>query len=205
VSRAATVFDGNLIYFAGGSNCGGIKGIGSYDPANNIWDCAYAYFPDTWSGGSLYFGGFVDASAAWSGQYVYIFGGEKRSSDGSLNSYDAIWRFDPATRSVSEMTAKMPAKISLTTAVFDGDRAWIFGGYDDHGGTTSNKDFVITYDPSSDEATLVDHLPIAYQGAPDSLWASAWDADSSTAYITSDAPSYLKPPYGPIVMPYKID
>ncbi|MBI4392802.1 MAG: S8 family serine peptidase [Euryarchaeota archaeon] len=85
-------------------------------------------------------------SAAWNGQYAYVFGG----NDG--NYLDQIVRVDVVTMKATTMAAKLPAGREGTSAVWTGTFAYIFGG---ESGPYSRSSGIVRYDPGTDTASLM--------------------------------------------------
>ena len=81
-------------------------------------------------------------SAIWDGNNAYIFGGDLSVMfDSHLNE---IVRFNPATGKVIVLPAPdtLPTVRVYTSAIWDGRRAYIFGGYDG-----DNLDDIVLFDP----------------------------------------------------------
>lgn len=117
-------------------------------------------------------------SAIWDGSNAYIFGGG--SSGGKL---DDIVRFNPSTGVVTLMenidsSIKLPTPRSLTSAIWDGSNAYIFGG----DGPSGKLDDIVRFNPSTGVVTLMEtirpttKLPSGRQSMP-AVW------DGSNAYI----------------------
>jgi hypothetical protein len=161
--QGAAVWDGSNAYFFGGGNqTGPMNQILRYNPSSNTITTMSATLLDP----------VTDPCAVWSGQYVYLFGGYK--APGSTS--DKISRYNPTMDTITEMSAKLPTYSSplySVSAVWTGNEAFLFGGYD--GG--SYYDLILKYDPTLDQTTIMtEKLPFAVK------WTSAvWTGNC--AYI----------------------
>jgi lysophospholipase L1-like esterase/N-acetylneuraminic acid mutarotase len=121
------------------------------------------------------------ASSVWDGQHAYVFGGETQRSDGSTYVSRQIIRVDPATGSRS-VVAYLPTARSRTSAIWDGQSAYIFGGWKIIGDYSSNSLLkeVVRYTPSTNSVTVMTtSLPLA--GAIHH--STVWDPVSKSAHI----------------------
>lgn len=113
------------------------------------------------------------ASAVWTGEFVYIFGGTAVVDDTSVRT-DEIVRYDPATDTTILMSAKLPTGRKGTSAVWDGQHAYVFGGVDEN---KSRLDEILRYDPETDSIEIMAAtLPTGRHGT-----AAIWTGDH--AYI----------------------
>lgn len=86
---------------------------------------------------------------------VFIFGGEL---PGSYIYTDRIWKFDPETSVVTELSARLPSALCCGAAVWDnGQYVWLLGG-----GGPARRDTVWRYDIVTDSLTSTSYrLPSA--------------------------------------------
>lgn len=121
------------------------------------------------------------ASSVWDGRNVYVFGGETRRSDGSTYVSRQIIRVDPATGDRT-IVAHLPTQRSRTSAIWDGQSAYIFGGWKyigDYSSSSMLKE-VVRYTPSTNTVTtMTTSLPLA--GAIQH--STIWDPVSKSAHI----------------------
>ncbi len=90
-------------------------------------------------------------SAVWDGQYAYVFGGHYYDpSDYTTHYLDDIVRFDPSTGNVTLLSVSLPTGRSATSAVWDGQYAYIFGGI----GGSSRTD-IVRFDPATGNVTTL--------------------------------------------------
>ncbi len=112
--RTSAVWNGQFAYIFGGS---GSNEIIRFDPKTENVTKLNVSLPT----------GRDSTSAFWDGQYAYIFGGH-RKYNGTHYHYDEIIRFDPITEDVTVLDTHLPSPIGLTSAVWTGQYAYIFGG-----------------------------------------------------------------------------
>lgn len=121
------------------------------------------------------------ASSVWDGNNVYVFGGETQRSDGSTYVSRQIIRVDPATGSRT-VVALLPTARSRTSAIWDGQSAYIFGGWEIIGDYSSNSLLkeVVRYTPSTNTVTtMTTSLPLA----GNIHHSTIWDPVSKSAHI----------------------
>lgn len=121
------------------------------------------------------------ASSVWDGRNVYVFGGETKRSDGSTYVSRQIIRVNPATGSRT-VVAYLPTARSRTSAIWDGESAYIFGGWKKIGDYSSSSLLkeVVRYTPSTNSVTtMTTSLPLA--GAIQH--STVWDPASRSAHI----------------------
>lgn len=119
VHDAAAAFDGDRAYVFGGDSpvcSGGVcDDIVRFDPDQPKATVADATLPKSRSA----------MSAAWTGNYVYLFGGWKASQT------DAIERYNPRTDILQTHDERLPSPRAQTSAVFTGEDMYVFAGHDD--------------------------------------------------------------------------
>jgi len=115
----------------------------------------------------------AQTSAIWDGNNAYIFGGWGRPSGSYLRLYDDIVRFTPSNGTV-KVVAYLPSPRAETSAIWDGNNAYIFGGWDG----TSSLDEIIRFDPSTGTVTK---LSLSALPSPRIRTSAIWDG--SNAYI----------------------
>jgi hypothetical protein len=113
------------------------------------------------------------SSAIWDGTNAYIFGGMYVDNSSQIHYSDEIVRFNPDTNEVVTMNATLPTARALTSAVWDGRYAYVFGGQSN--GT--DLDEILRYDPSTD---ILQVLPVKL---PFNSEASMAVWNGSAAYI----------------------
>lgn len=157
-SYISAVWAENAAYIFGGCNDGSqcrqapTREIVKFDPSTNTASVV-ALLPTAR----------VASSAVWTGQFAYIFGGDSCGPHGPCKLNDIV-RFDPATGSVQRMNARLPMGLLSSSAVWDGQHAYLFGGHV-NGGPTNQ---ILRYDPVADKVVaLATTLPTAL------YWTSA--------------------------------
>jgi hypothetical protein len=165
----SAIWDGSNAYIFGGSESPGyLDDIVRFNPPTGTPTILASTLPTArwWT------------SAIWDGSNAYIFGG--RDSSGYL---DDIVRFNPSTGVVTRMedidsSIILPTPRELTSAIWDGSNAYIFGG-----DTPSVKsDDIVRFNPSTGIVTLMEDinpaikLPSGRQSMP-AVW------DGINAYI----------------------
>jgi len=112
-------------------------------------------------------------SVVWTGEYAYSFGGYDGPYS-NISRLDKIFRFDPITGETIELPSKLPSPRQATTAVWDGQYAYVFGGW---GNGIERFDDIVRFDPVTGEViTLTAKLP-----TPRATYSSVWDGQY--AYI----------------------
>lgn len=107
------------------------------------------------------------ASAVWTGSRMLVFGGKWQSLNSHLGVNDHIVHFDPQTYAVTVSSAKLPSPRAHAAAIWDGTRAYVFGGRYGWG----DLDEIVRYDPETQTAqTLPVRLP-----SPLSGMSAIWD------------------------------
>lgn len=159
----ATIWDGRHVYLFGPGGTNDLSTIHRFDPA----DLSVKLMPGRLPAG-------VGASAVWTGEFAYVFGGHTASGGVS----DAITRFDPGTGEAMPMKAKLPTARYRTVAVWDGQAAYILGGTRVPGCFVCPAlDEIVRFDPASDRTELLDvRLPLP-RFAPALVWTG------KTAYL----------------------
>lgn len=98
-------------------------------------------------------------ASAWTGQYVYLLGGEYPMTQD-------IVRFDPSTETFTTMPTTLPTKLSNMGSGWDGHAIYLFGGAD----PGAIRDTIYRYDPSLGTVTLMNsHFP-TYRYSPGVAW-----------------------------------
>lgn len=94
------------------------------------------------------------STAVWTGKYAYIFGGYH--GDDPNYCLDDIVRFDPGSNTVKTLSVKLPTGRDRTSSVWDGEYAYIFGGYEEYNWL----DEIVCFNPTSNSvSTLTATLP----------------------------------------------
>lgn len=107
------------------------------------------------------------SSAVWDGKDAYIFGGWYVDETNRAQYLDDIVRFNPDANEVVTMKARLPMGRAFTTAVRDGQYAYIFGGQSEYvNGTGVDLDEILRYDPSTDTIEVLQvKLPFGTEAA----------------------------------------
>lgn len=167
-AETASAWDGRHAYVFGGIS----YGLGwtlsdeilRYDPSTDTLTTMRARLPY----------GLAGASAVWSGEYAYVFGGRAPRAQGGSNLSDLIFRYDPVHDEISTMGARLPQGRDLASAVWDGRSALLFGG--EMGDTYSAE--ILRYDPATDRVTtMLATLPSARMGS-----SAVWDGHAALVF-----------------------
>jgi len=106
-----------------------------------------------------------DSGAVWTGQYAFLFGGWTGQTQ-----LDKIYRYNPATDTVTTMNARLPTPRDLVSAVWTGQYAFLFGGTD----SSVHYDQILRYNPSTDTLTVMNaRLPQASFGTA-AVWTGQY-------------------------------
>jgi N-acetylneuraminic acid mutarotase len=151
ISRAATsaVWDGQNAYIFGGwtgnsTNRDQLDDIVKFNPMTNEVTTMTAKF----STGRAY------TSAAWDGQYAYVFGGQSSLPNGTGIDLDEIVRYDPSTDILQTLPVRLPFGSEGASAVWAGSAAYMFGGVDVfHGTNPANGIVKMTIKTGSNQST----------------------------------------------------
>lgn len=108
---------------------------------------------------------------------AYILGGR----NATLEDLDGIVRFDPDLAQVETIGA-LPSPRSEAGTVWDGTRAYLFGGV--HGRTVLDE--IVAFDPQAGTATVVGHLPHPRAGI-----TAFWDDDDQPSLGCPGGCAYL--------------
>ena len=150
----SAVFTGRYYYVFGGTTCIGncaVNEIARFDLANHDATTIATTLPSPR----------MFTSAVWDGgNFVYIFGGEQSWNGAFLSE---ILRFDIRDESISILPVTLPGGLMGTSAIWDGQYAYIFGGF-----SGSPRTEIFKFDPLTNSIFQVGNLP--YAG---SYWASA--------------------------------
>jgi len=184
IQGAASVWDGTNAYIFGGSShvAGPFNHILRYNPSTGSISSMSAVLPDP----------VVDFPAVWTGQYVYLFGGYVAP----LHTSDKIVRYNPLTDAITVMSAKLPTyafPLYSMSAIWDGNYAYLFGGYDGY----SYYDHILKYDPVNDQITVTGaRLPTGIKWTS-AVWSGtyAYIFGGRTAYGVSDEIARYDPAY----------
>lgn len=96
------------------------------------------------------------ASAVWTGEAAYVFGGESCLTTIDCTFTDQILRFDPTAGTVVVTDARLPTPRAHGSAVWDGRHAYLLGGIDETGAL----DQIVRFDPATGAVeTLAAKLP----------------------------------------------
>lgn len=115
------------------------------------------------------------ASAVWDqrSNVAYVFGGITRQGTTSPD----IVRFDPVARTALVEPTALPTPRYGTSAVWDGNYAYIFGG--NNGGVGTSREEIVRYDPLTKVATVMGaRLPTGRFGS-----SAVWDPTNKVAYV----------------------
>jgi hypothetical protein len=109
----------------------------------------------------------ADSAAIWDGKDAYIFGGWCINEPNQIQYLDDIVRFNPDTDEVVTMKAKLPTGRAFTSAAWDGQYAYVFGGRSElANGTGIDLDEIVRYDPSTDTVQVLPvKLPFGTEAA----------------------------------------
>lgn len=140
--------------------------IQRYDPQTDTISRMGATLPARPAGVASGTWGHMATSAVWTGSVAYIFGGE-----GYPGGWNEIYRYDPATDTLTTMGARLPSGRWGTSAAWDGRYAYVFGGTRADAWSDGNLDEILRYDPVADSVTtLAARLP-----SRRSYTAAVWD------------------------------
>jgi len=160
----SSVWTGEAVYVFGGLSWTG----GSSDFSDEI----VRYEPDT---GNVTV---MDARLPWKGAAASsVWDDRSRPEAGCPEGCayvfwkDTVTRYDPSTDTVEEMNASLPNRVTETTAVWTGQRAYIFGGQVGF----SSVDQILRYDPVNDTVTKLEE---SFPGPRESM-ASVWTGEEA--------------------------
>jgi N-acetylneuraminic acid mutarotase len=134
-SYTSAIWDGENVYIFGGEGQMGIGHIIQYDPQTDSVNIMNSTLPTERSRRRT--------SAIWDGNYAYIFGGVSWLDGGWIYSRD-ILRYDTKNDELKVMPSKLPTGREGTSAVWTGEKVYIFGGYEGKGTLT---DQIVEYIP----------------------------------------------------------
>lgn len=89
--------------------------------------------------------------SVWDGRYAYLLGG-MHALPGGVGYSDEVVRFEPETRQVTTLSGHLPAGIGGAAAVWDGAAAYLFGGFNTHGGYWTG---IVRYEPSTGRSEVL--------------------------------------------------
>lgn len=201
VDEMSAVFDGKNAYLFGGEHLSDCQDgfIEKFDPSAQTASLMNARFP-------VYLGW---SSAVWDPRptagcasgCAYIFGGwDGNTTSPTFGPVDTIYRYNPATDTLSTMHGHLPTARYDSVAAFDGTRAYVLGG-NVGGGHVSNE--VDWYDPITDTVGIANVTLPKYNDEASGVWADGralifggGDCDTSGAgCVTSQAiREYVPPP-----------
>ena len=133
---------------------------------------------DGWRDIYEYIPGRMDTSAIWDGKAAYLFGGKEAPGESIPSAFlNEILKFEPPMTS-KILPAKLPHVRAHTSAVWDGENAYIFGGgYINEALEYEFLDDILKFNLVTNEITIMEAklpTPRAYTSA---IW------DGHTAYI----------------------
>jgi hypothetical protein len=153
---------------------GGQSGIGAYDASVEV----VRFWPeDGWRDIKEYIPGRMETSAIWDGKAAYLFGGKEAPGESIPSAFlDEILKFD--TRTSKILPAKLPHARAHTSAVWDGENAYIFGGgYINETLEYELLDDILKFNPVTNKITIMEaKLP-----TPRAYTSAIWDGHN--AYI----------------------
>lgn len=126
-------------------------------------------------------------SAVFDGKHIFTFGG---AGSRYYAAQDTITRYDPADGSSVVMSARLPQPVACSAAVLVGQSAYVFGGYTSLVGFPVGSNLIIRYDIATDDAYVVDSLPIPL-ACPTAIW------DGSNVYLFGGSLSRIIWRYSP--------
>lgn len=163
---AGTMFGGSIADASRGYAWGTSSRIVRYDLDAREVSVMPALLPTGLAGISAVWDGRERPNAGCPEGCFYVFGGECSSDrdDGCLLYYDRIMRYDPAGQAVTLMNARLPTGRAYTSAVWDGNDAYIFGG------VQRTRPYFLTeilrYNPDTDAITTMEgRLPVRTAGS----------------------------------------
>jgi len=185
----SAVWTGTYVFIFGGagdcaaSGCVQLNEIVRYDPTSDSVQVMSATLPGQPEQGNPLGGpGRIQTSAIWDGQNAYIFGGccgsDQPNDIGHFNS--RIVRYNPGSDTTTTMSATLPFGRSGTSAVWDGQNAYVFGGMWCSSKTTcADTDQIVQYNPAADASGV----KTATLPSPRESTAAVWDSKDGVAYI----------------------
>jgi hypothetical protein len=139
----SAIWDGSNAYIFGGINSGGLlNDIVRFNPTTSLvtlmenLDPAIKLPTARWL-----------TSAIWDGSNAYIFGGDETDGVPAHIWLNDIIQFNPTAVRVLPYPDKLPTGRGVTSAIWDGRNAYIFGGADDYSDTLN--DIVLFYPPKT--------------------------------------------------------
>lgn len=107
------------------------------------------------------------ASAVSDGTYVYLFGGCQRVGGENVERHATILRYDPRAGVVDVLNPKLPTGRCGTSAVWDGNNAYVFGGRDDNG----RLDEIVKFTPATGSVMVVEAKLSVKRSGSAAVWA----------------------------------
>lgn len=168
LSKPGVVWNGTHVLVAGGlrpcaAPCPATsEGIFSYDPMAGTVEKEAATLPIGTAGPTF-----------WDGHRLFILGGY--SSDGRLSRFtDQILRYDPRQGTVETLDTRLPDRVMGAEVVWDGRRAYLFGGEIEPGALTNR---ILVFDP------LTGRVEVAEATLPDARSSFGLAMDANAAYV----------------------
>lgn len=160
----------NVCYIFGGGS-----GVGTYDASVEV----VRFWPeDCWRDVYGYIPGRMDTSAIWDGKAAYLFGGKEAPGESIPSAFlNEILKFEPPM-TPKILPAKLPHVRAHTSAVWDGENAYIFGGgYINETLEYEFLDDILKFNPAMNKITIMEaKLP-----TPRAYTSAIWDGHN--AYI----------------------
>lgn len=155
----AAVWQGASVYLLGGVVQGEITGdqIVRYTPSVNFVETLTTRIPPR-----------EFASAVSDGSNIYVFGGCQRVASGKFEMHATILRYNPTNETVDVLNPKLPTPRCATSAVWDGQNAYVFGGRDASG----RLDQIVKFSPASGSITIVEVKLSVKRTGSSAAWAS---------------------------------
>lgn len=182
----SAVYHGGDVYLFGGTGCAPSPYcdlIVRYDTETFTFQTMNARLPQ----GRAY------TSAVMAGGYAYIFGGVGEEN-GETKAFANVWRYNPLSDTLTDMGVGLPTARAYTSAAWDGQSAYIFGG-------TIPGPFVVVglgeailrYTPSTNTVSLMNaKLPGGGLSGTSAVWDGTRIVVAGGAYTD---PSPSSPPY----------
>jgi len=86
----------------------------------------------------------TDATAVYTGEVAYIFGGSQTTSEGATFLSNSILMYNPSTNNITELPTKLPLAVKVARSFWDGQSAWIFSGVNK---TAVPMDYLVKFTP----------------------------------------------------------
>jgi hypothetical protein len=86
----------------------------------------------------------TEATAVYTGEVAYIFGGSQTTSEGATVLSSSILMYNPSANNISELPTKLPLAVKVARSFWDGQSAWIFSGVNK---TAVPMDYLVKFTP----------------------------------------------------------